>query len=670
MKYHTRFSLVLASWPTVFTLLAGSAIHAAEEKKDTLDVNVTPIVTYVSVDGNKGQFRQDNWITDGISGGIESARLSKIINDTTTLDIEAVGIFESERYEVTLSLLKKDVGFVRAGFKQFRRYYSDTGGYYEDFTKQSFELDEDLHMDVGNFFIEFGLTLPDVPKIVIGYERQYRDGQQSLLSWGTVTQGGTDRNIYPSYRDVDETVDIFRAGLERELGKFRIEDQFRYEIFKYDNTRYEKSVNLNNSTKRRVNVYEQYDQDAFFNTFLVESHLTDALYLSLGYLYNNLEGTGDFQVQTPPPLVPDDRNWNTRALDTELKSHVVNLNGMYTIIPSLHLYGGVQAEKTDTDSSADALLANAPSPATLNLINSTSDKTSLRESLGLRFTKIAHTTLYLEGKLTQEDIGLEEKETVNGAPGLKRDTDTDVSRQQYSAGFNSSPIPKLHIAGRYRYTLNKNDYDHNLDNQNGYSAFITAQDFKTDEINAKVTVRPTSRVSLFLQYQYIATDTDTETDSIPFLAPGGSLQSGDYNANLVSVGATVTPISRLFVTGTFTLMDSATDTYSNDSASVARYNGDTYVLSLMTGYAFDAKTDGTVEYTFARSRNETDQPSLGLPLQLDNEYHAVIVSLVRKIRENITARLRYAYYERDEESGGGYTDYTAHLVSASCSLRF
>jgi hypothetical protein len=512
--------------------------------------------------------------------------------------------------------------------------------------------------------------LPNLPKVTVGYEHQFRDGEKSLLEWGGVTQGADTRKIYPSSKHVHEYTDIVKLSGEYDISKVHLRDDFRYERFSSDSTRADTSVNLNTSSSQTITVRENNDHDAFYNTFRMDSHVNDKVYWSLGYLYSSLAGHGNLQVVTPPPVGPFGNNWTTSDIDVDLYSHVVNLNSMFGPFKGLVLYGGLQAEKTETHGFTDALLTQGAGPATTNVIHTANDTKSLSETLGMRYTKIPYTTVYVEGRWDEEQVDRDDAETQNGASSLALDSDQTAFRQDYRAGFNTAPIPRVTLAGRYRHYIDHDDFDYDTDTVTGYPGFITAQSFTTDEAMGKLTLRPCSRFSTSFTYQLVSTDIRTSTEAVPLLAPGGSLQSGNYDANIYSVSATVTPMSRWYLTGYFSLQDTRTAAFANHDPSVITYRGNVYTVMGTTGYALDNQTDFTVEYSYSRSDNFTDNSAAGLPLGLNFQRHAVQAGISRKIGKNVIARLRYGFYSYDESSTGGINDYTAHLTSASCTVRF
>ena len=643
-------------------LLLASLVPVVISRGDTdLGLQLTPGLTAISVSGDKQKFREDNWIGNGFSGGIEDATLHRALSKDTMLDMAGRAYFDQHDYKLELAITKTDVGYIRAGFTQYRKFYDNTGGFFRTFAPQSFTLNRELGLDIGDVYFEAGLTLPNVPKIVVGYERQYKTGSKSLLEWGGVTQGGVTRNIFPSFENIDEHTDIFRLSVDHDIKTVHIGDELRYEHYATGTTR----VDGNSITT--VAVHEDFHSDTFFNTFHMDSHLNEKFYWSLGYLYTTLEGAGDSAGGMLSPFGGANANWLANAIDSDLDSHVLNLNAMYSPIAGLTFSAGLQGEKTETSGNSDPLFTSG---TLTNLLNSSNNRESLDETVAARFTKIPFTTLYAEGKWTEARRTLSENDLQNGISTLALDSSASDFRQDYRLGFNSAPLNHVTWSGRYRHLIDHNTYDYPTDTAAGYPGFITAQDFVTDEFMTKLTLRPVTRFSVSLMYQLIATDIRTGTESVAPLVPAGNRLSGNYDANIYSVSATLTPTARLYLTGYFSFQDTRTATFVNQNPSVTAYKGGVYTIMGTAGYALDEKTDATLEYSYSASDNFTDNSANGLPLGLTDHRHSLMAGLSRKLRENVIARLRYGFYEFDETRNGGINNYRANLVSANCTVRF
>jgi hypothetical protein len=639
--------------------------------------SVTPVVNFVSVAGDERKFREDWWMNDRWSGGIDEFTLEQDLGEHAVLRAEGRGVVDGEDYRLRLEIVRYDVGFVRAGYTQYRSYSDDWGGFYRPFTPPAFRLDRDLHLDHGDFFVDVGLTLPDRPKLRLGYERQFRDGTKSLLQWDSVEQGGTERKIFPSFKDIDERVDIFKVSLDHHVSIVNFGDQFRFERYQAVNNTFDQAF-----TNQSVHLHEEAKNDLLSNVFHMDSRVNNKTFWSAAYMYTRMDGAAGLKLDTIPfspvsPTVDAVRDWFTHSVDLDQDSHVVTANAMFDPFKRFSLYAGAQAEKTRGTGNTDAELlevlgtvTNAP----LALVRSDTDKESLEETLGARFTGIPRTTVYAEGKWREDQYSLSEFETLDGSTNILHDADTDVLRQQYTVGFNTTPLRRVSFSAHYRRIVRQDRYDNTADTSPGYPGFITEQELTTDQIVARLSLRPHAKFTVALQYKLAASDIRTSHRAIflsgTTLVPAGSVLAGNYDADTYTASATFTPVPALYLTGAFTFQDTRTIGFANNVPSVLAYRGNVYTAFGGLGYALDAKTDLTVDYVYSRADNFRDNSAAGLPLGLDNQRHALTAGVNRRIRANVLARLRYGFYEAAESSHGGLNNYRAQLASASCTIGF
>ena len=655
---------------TFFCLMMAGLVPAVMSRGAAeLGLELTPSVTGVSVSGDKQKFREDHWLGNGFSGGIEDATLHRDLGKDTTLDGNGRAYFDQHDYKLELAVTKTDVGYVRAGFTQYRKFFDNTGGFFRPFAPASFTLTPELGLDIGDVYFEAGLTLPKTPKIVVGYERQYKTGTKSLLEWGPVTQGGNTRNIFPSFENIDEHTDIFRVSIDHDIKTVHLGDEFRYERYASGTTRVDSS--LTGAILQTAAVTEDYHSDNFVNTFHMESHVTEKLYWSLGYLFTTLDGSGSQSGSQFAPIIGrPEANWLARAIATDSDSHVLNLNAMYGPVANLTISAGLQGETTDSHGLTDADLWTGITPATTNQFQSANRQQNLDESLGVRYTKIPFTTVYAEGKWSERRSTMVEDSFQDSAAAMALTRDATEFRQDYRIGFNTAPLSRVTLAAHYRRLTEDHDYNNEADTTPGYPGFITAQDFTTDETMAKLTVRPCARFSVAFTYQLVATDIRTGVGSALIPVPAGQQLSGNYDANIYSLSATFTPLTRLYLTGYGSFQDTRTVTFANQNPALTPYKGNVYTVVGTVGYALDEKTDATIEYSYSASENFTDNSANGLPLGLADHRHSVLAGLSRKLRDNVIVRLRYGFYEFAESSNGGIDNYRANLVSANCTVRF
>ncbi|HVV02357.1 MAG TPA: c-type cytochrome domain-containing protein, partial [Verrucomicrobiae bacterium] len=189
--------------------------------------SLTPVIRAISIEGDGGKFREIEGMQPGAGGGVQKFTLREQMGPDKVLTADGHVSVPDNDYRLTLELRKTDVGFVRGGFEESRKYFDDTGGYYRPFSPPAFSLGRDLGMDVGRAWVEFGLTPPKLPEIVIGYEYQFRDGTESTLEWGNV--GG--KNIYPASEEIHEHTHVIKARVTHEFFGLRLEDNAQVELY-------------------------------------------------------------------------------------------------------------------------------------------------------------------------------------------------------------------------------------------------------------------------------------------------------------------------------------------------------------------------------------------------------------------------------------------------------
>ncbi|MFO7964058.1 MAG: hypothetical protein R6U50_09080 [Desulfobacterales bacterium] len=652
---------------TVFLPMYPATSHASDGEPAH---EMFPVVRYIVVDGDEDKFAEDRWIDKGWAGGLENFLLEKSIRKKWVLRLEGRFLVPEEDYNLQLHLEGRS-GFVRTGYSEYRKYYDDTGGFFGSFSVAAFDLKKDLHLDIGNFFVEAGLTLPNLPEIVVGYEHRFKEGEKSLLNWGGVTEQGLTRKIFPAFKDIDEQLDVITVAVDHRIGKVDVTDRFRYETYGTDTRRSEMERNLDAAASEIVRISEDYDHDAIHNTFHVDSRLRDDFYISMGYLYSDVAGNAAFNMVTAPfGPEPFDKNWRTRSVELDQKSHVINANSMLGPFGDVNVYGGVQAEYTESDGETNALLTETlPNVGPVSPeaeIRTRTDKEAYLETLGIRFSGIPYTSVWVEGKWAQQDIDLFEREVEDAALAFVRLTDSDIDRSRYTVGFSSSPVRRLTFFGRYRLRCHENDYNHTTDTEAGYSAFIRKQELTTREFDAKATARVTPWIKTTLHYHSVDTEIDTRSKT----TPPSSIESGDYSGNIYNLSATLTPGPGLYVTGFLSYQDICSKSFDNGSGAVVDYEADIYSFFGTAGWAVGKTTTLTLDYRYTLSDNVNTDTGRGLPLGTDNRRHGFTLAWSHRFSEQVRAQIRYGLYTFDDDGNGGIDDYTAHLLGAGLELAF
>lgn len=644
-------------------------------------VAISPTLRWIGMSGDEKKFRELEGLKAGWAGGLEHFALQEQISPDKKFSAEGHIIFDDHDAQLNLVLEKAGVGFMRAGVAQWRRYYDDSGGFYRPLAVPSYRLDRELYLDHSRAWIDFGLSLPNWPQFVLGYEYQSKEGAESTLQWGPVE----GKNIYPSVKDIDEHTHIIKFDLTHEQAGWRIEDNARVEFYSLSTSRDNATaytIGPRPDTLERVQEKSSHVQGA--NSIRAEKQLRDWWLLSGGYFFSKYDGDASLNQTTLDAnyLLTSGRFWNTENITLRRDSHVFSLANLLLPVNGLNLSAGVQSEWTHQEGFGkiheDFGDPNVPGfffllPAT---ISSDLDKTKTMENASLRFTRIPGTVLFAEARLEQEDIGQFEREDGDAPEAFLRDTDASNRRQEWRVGFSVSPGRSVSLGAHYRGRDSDTDYNHLRDvafgfPNEGYSAFITARQIHSDAFQAKLTWRPVSWLKTTFTYDREATDYTTVTDPLAGdLSPGGRNQAGTYDGNAYGCNLTLTPFRQMYFSGTVTYSDTRTVTRHPDFLAMEPYRGDTCSFIGSANYAVNPRTGLQVAYAFSRAGFGQNNVADGLPLGIDYTRHSLMAGVSRKVSERVTANLRYGFYSYAEPTSGGVNDYTAHGVFVTLAMKW
>lgn len=663
----------------------------------TNDFNFTlaPVAGFVSVRGNESQFAAHHGQREGWRGGLESFSLSEQLSPDSHLILSGRAV--TDDYRVDLLVEKPTLGFYRFGFEQARYYDADTGGYYPAFTQPVLSLNRNLHLDAGRAWLDFGLTLPDWPRLVLGYEYQFRHGEKSTLQWGAVGEGADTRNIYPALKFIDERTHILKFDVEHNLSGWQMSDSFRGEWSSAD-TRQENVSSFRLDTANslvRDRVAQGWQSFQGANTFRVERVIQDWGYTSGGYLYSHLSADADFNLDNfnpsgaPVSSLFQRSEWRSQRIVLERESHVGNLNFLLGPWQNSTLHFGVQGEWTRQNGTVEGETTdfiappfNGPPfnfPDLVTPIHGIADidRATVDESVALRINQLPFTTLFAEARLQQEQI--QHAENYNGLTPFNRNTEADSYTADLRVGFDTSPTAWVKLGAHYRWRDRSTDFDDGYPDGDpaditGYPTLIAARDLTSHEIVSYFTLRPASWAKTTFTHRLVATDSHTTTEPTSFGAPGdaspgGRVLAGNYDAQIFSLNVTLTPTRRLHAFSTISFQDTRSVSLHDNSTAVAPYRGETWSFLCHGRYVLTAKTDLTAGYTFSTANFQQDNFATGLPLGIHYDNHALQAGLTSRCTENLTTKLQYGFYHYTEPSSGRANDYTAHAVFLSLHWR-
>lgn len=641
---------------------------------------VTTVIGGTTVSGDKYRYQALNWEKTGVMGGEEFQLYQQATPDTRW--ILNGHVLVPNDYEIDLKVDRNDVGYIHSGWQQFRKYYDDTGGYEPSLVQPAPTLGQDLFLDIGKAWVDFGLTLPHWPQMDLGLEYDYRRGNEATTEWGAVgTDPSTQRNIAPAGENINEGVSIIKFNLNDDIGGTTIADNFRGEFYRLATHGTNTIATL---TPQTMNNGTTYFQGA--NTVRLERKVNDWLFCSAGYLFSRLNSQDSFSMSTLQGSTLLDVT-SIPEVTLSRESNVGNLNSLFGPFDGLTISSGILAEWDQQHSfgggnlDAETLPPPIAQEITPFTVSSTYDEAALQECLSLRYSKIPFTGIYAEARAEQENINQYDQfaapvEILNKAIFYQH---TAFASQLYDvrSGFDTSPHDYVSFGADYRYYEDDSHYTSDpliQPVQTAYPTFILARDIITHEAEARLVLQPVTRFKATLTYQYQTTKYDDDTR--PYLlfgsviSPGGDITGGLEHSHIFSINAFYTPIPRLYFSGLFSYQLSSLITQAYGSPSVVPYQGYVYTALGNGTYVLDANTDLSVEYFFSDANYGQNNYAAGLPLGIEYQQHSIQVSLARRINDSLSATILYRFAYYDEPGSGGATNYRANSILGTLTCRF
>ncbi len=643
--------------------------------------SVTPSIRWTTINGDKRAFREQFWRKEHAAGGVERFFLRDTPADDVTVAVDGHVFSDDNGVKVNVLATRKNFGFMHLGYEQYQRYYDDSGGYAPLLPTNSFSLDRDLHLDVGHAWVDFGLAVPDMPQLTVGYEYQFRQGNKSTLQWGPIGTLSpfvtpTDvRNIFPVEKNIDESTHVLKLNIHHEINGWYLEDTARVEFYKLETSRRNVTSHSLGPTPNAIElIKEEQKQLSGVNTLHINKQVTDWWFASGGYLYSKLGGDASLKLNTVTATgAPATGNqWFGDQILLDRETHSGSAASLFGPWEGLSLSAGVQGEWTRQRSMGDANFAfGNPATPPLFLIPVSNegnlDDTVARENVSLRFTKIPFTTLYAETRLQQETLSRFE-EQIGGFEPFRRDTDADIHLWEYRVGFDTSPWQRVSFGAHYKRSDKDTDYTHITHftpSGLGYPGFLLARDIITDEIEPRVVIRPTSWLRTTLSYTLLATDYKNATRG----PAGGSIFAGNYDEHIYNVNLVLTPTRRLYLSSTFSYSNSRTVTAQNGANYLSSWQGDVYSVLSSATYALGENTDLTASYSFsAGDFGQGNIAGTGLPIGMIYDRHAAEAGITHQFKNGVGVGAKYGFYRYYEPSSGGANDFTAHTIFGMITL--
>jgi hypothetical protein len=639
----------------------------------------------VFVGGNKGQYKRQQDTNSGPFGGVEDFHWQQFVGKDGTFTMDGHGMFGNHDYDIKLDLTDEKLGYIRAGYTEYRTWYDSTGGYFPLNNLAFQPSDNELYVDRRNAWIEAGLTLPDLPSFIFRYEYDSREGQMDSTSWGqtTLIPGGGQRKIVPTFLGIDETRNVFTADVKDKVDDTVADLGVRYEIDRTADSTY-----IDQSPTQAANAFitqQELEKDDLFSVHgFTETLFDKKVTFSSGFSVTTVDtDLGGSRIYGPSYNAPLSRTFvNNGAGFIDLggggstKDYVGNMNLMLTPIANLVLVPSMRVEYEDSDLSdnyADTsghgvTFASVPEAAHTN-----NWYLDVAQSLEVRYTGFRDWSLYANAEVS-EDWGNEAWDTTPILDQVNLNQDWERIGQKYTVGANWYPLPQLNFGGQYYHEIHDYTYTNNLNpSLIQYPGYLRKQNFTTDDMNIRATWQALSTVSLITRYDFQYSTVDTW--SIP---NGGAEVGGVESANLINhiIGEDVNwaPLACLYLQVGGSYVINSLDTPVAGSAGINNLvlNGQNnyWTVDASAGYEINEKTHLQLQYSYYNADDYVNNAANGLPYGAGAQENSFTATITRQISKAVQVSLKYGLYRNRDQTSGGQNNYDAQLVYLSTTFGF
>jgi hypothetical protein len=686
-----------------------TATEEAPEYKNWIELGIGGLIIH----GDEAQFKQEHRMSGDVFGGIQDLHFEETFGKNGLFSVDGHAIWDNNDYDITVQLSQPSVGYIKAGYSEFRSWYDGNGGFLPIGGGVFFPPPiPEMHIDRGEAWVELGLRAPNWPEITIHYSHEFRQGQKDSTTWGDTALTGLTvnptRKIIPSFRDIDETRDTVAFDASKTFGNTDVLLGMRYEHNQNDDSlnmeRNAGQIGVVPGGQRFVTQHQKDDVDLFSGHGITETRLTDTLWFTNGYSYttltNDLSGTRIFGThfdsafgEPVPTLGQRDHAFLDLAGTAQVNEHVVNSNLFWMPLENLAALVGFRYthENLDTNSSflAEEPVRNAPpfsptnpsggfhyGPPEPGFGERLADYDRFAERLELRYTGIANWLFYAEGEWEEEYGHINENQNIDEDVPL--DKNTNALGQKYTIGANWYPMMRLSLSGQYYHKIAS--YDEDIIS----AAFprLINQDWNTDDLNVRITFRPKiptylGTLALVTRYDFVHTSIDGQWEVFSDGELLAELQTGEIKKHVITESINWNPLARFYMQANFSYTLNQTDTPASNinlvpqtSPTVVNFRNDYWTASSSFGYIIDDKTDFFADYSFYCANDHFNNVLVAVPYGLGATEHTASATITRQLTKQVRLLLRYGYFNYRDETSGGHNNYRAHAIFSSLQFRF
>src|SRR5262245_34299094 len=681
-----------------------------EEFKNWIELAMGGVIT----SGDRAQFEQEHRLPGGqVYGGIQDLHVEGTIGKDVLFSLDGHALFDFNDYDVNVQLAKPNLGYIKAGYTEFRSWYDGNGGFFPHNDVFFNPPYPEMYVDRGDAWIELGLRAPNWPEITIRYDHEFRFGQKDSTVWGDTNLTGLavqpTRKIVPSFTNIDEKRDIFSFEASKTIGNTDVLVGMRYE----HNTN-DYSLNMERGAgqlppavpppgqQRKVTQQQNDDVDLFSGHGITETRITDNCWFTAGYSYttltNDLSGTRIFGThwdeafgEPVPTLGSRDHAFIDLSGMAQIKENLFNANLFWMPFENLSVLSGFRYTHENNDSES-TFIAEEPVPNTPPFTPTNpkggfhygvgepadgarnSDYNLFAQRLELRYTGIKDWLFYFQGEWEEDYGSVNEFQTIDEEVPL--DKNTNALGQLYQVGATWNPSMRFSMAGQYFHRI----ASYNEELFSSEHQRLVDQDWNIDDFNIRMTFRPKlptclGTLALVTRYDFVHTSIDSQWffDTETF----AELQSGEIKKHVISEALNWNPVPRFFLQANFSYVLNQTDTPANNielvpnaGPTVVNFRNDYWTVTSGIGYIIDDKTDFYADYYFYCANDYYKNAAVAVPYGMGATEQSVSATITRQLNRRTRLTLKYGFYDYRDTTSGGHNNYRAHSLFSSLQFRF
>ena len=644
----------------------------------------------VSVSGDEAQFAKRNRIGEEFWGGLESLRYRGEQGEGLLLDVQGRILPGIGDYLAKLRITKEDLGFLEVGYTSTRTYYDATGGY-DPATGYSYSyFDESLHLDRSELWVAAHWTGDAGTSLDLRYRYRTREGKKGTSSWADgTTPGGRNLGIIPGFYEIDERIHSVELDVNHQNEQFEVNVGGVWQTHEQDNSR-----NFRRQPEQGADRYfvhrEKFETDMLNGHGSMSYRFNEKTRLNVGTSYTRLDTilngsrtiNGEFSTVFDPNFVRQNRDHGFLDLDgeTQVRQWVMNANLEIRASENLQIVPSVRVENYDTESLAHVMETNANGRGvdSFHELQPFGDSywDDVAAELAVVYRGLPKWVLSAEllgsrgeGDIAETDLDVETAEIL-----FDRSTRRDRSEQKISVTAKYYPQPGLNLVFNAYHKEGNNDFDHKIDptapvGGDRFPAYYEQLDFSTQDLNLRVTWRPSRQLSLVSRVDYQESTVSQRAADLMLV------DSGDLQTVIYSQAFTLVPNDKVLLQGSVSFVKDRVKTPADDiqglnPAIAPDGKNDYWQADLSANFTLSPTRSLMVRGFMYKSQGFSKYLSGAVSYGFTDEQRSILLTGRQKIDDFTTVSLQYGYYDLSELTTGGRNDYDAHVVYCRWERQF